>query len=80
MANCSHVTVFSSIPTPQVQTAKRTSPLLAEVSRRGRSIMSILGGNDVGEGEVIWAPQVIEAAQDHGLLLGDKFTVLVNVL
>ncbi len=32
-------------------------------------IMSILGGDDSGGG-VIWAPQVIEAAQAHGLVLG----------
>lgn len=31
-------------------------------------IMSILGGNDAGGG-VIWAPQVIETARDHGLVL-----------
>lgn len=34
-------------------------------------IMSILGGDDAGGG-VIWAPQVIEAAKDHGLVLGDN--------
>ena len=32
-------------------------------------IMAILGGDDAGGG-VIWAPQVIEDAQQHGLLLG----------
>ncbi len=32
-------------------------------------IMAILGGDDAGGG-VIWAPQVIEAARDHGLVLG----------
>ena len=32
-------------------------------------IMSILGGNDSGGG-VIWAPQVIEDAKAHGLVLG----------
>ena len=32
-------------------------------------IMSFLGGDDAGGG-VIWAPQVIEAARDHGLVLG----------
>jgi mannose-6-phosphate isomerase-like protein (cupin superfamily) len=32
-------------------------------------IMAILGGDDAGGG-VIWAPQVIEAAKDHGLVLG----------
>ncbi len=32
-------------------------------------IMAILGGDDAGGG-VIWAPQVIEDAQDHGLVLG----------
>jgi quercetin dioxygenase-like cupin family protein len=31
-------------------------------------IMAILGGDDAGGG-VIWAPQVIEAAKDHGLVL-----------
>ncbi len=32
-------------------------------------IMAILGGNDAGGG-VIWAPQVIEDAKAHGLVLG----------
>jgi mannose-6-phosphate isomerase-like protein (cupin superfamily) len=32
-------------------------------------IMAILGGDDAGGG-VIWAPQVIEAARAHGLVLG----------
>jgi mannose-6-phosphate isomerase-like protein (cupin superfamily) len=34
-------------------------------------IMAILGGNDAGGG-VIWAPQVIQGAKDHGLVLSDK--------
>ncbi|MCF6443854.1 cupin domain-containing protein [Nereida sp. MMG025] len=34
-------------------------------------IMAILGGDDAGGG-VIWAPQVIEDAQDHGLILGEN--------
>ncbi|MBY6141524.1 cupin [Leisingera daeponensis] len=34
-------------------------------------IMSILGGDDAGGG-VIWAPQVIEDAQAHGLMLGNN--------
>ncbi len=34
-------------------------------------IMSILGGDDAGGG-VTWAPQVIEDARDHGLMLGDN--------
>jgi mannose-6-phosphate isomerase-like protein (cupin superfamily) len=34
-------------------------------------IMAILGGNDAGGG-VIWAPQVIEDAKDHGLVLSEK--------
>ncbi|WP_293447373.1 cupin domain-containing protein [Planktotalea sp.] len=34
-------------------------------------IMAILGGDDAGGG-VIWAPQVIEDAQAHGLVLGDN--------
>lgn len=33
-------------------------------------IMAILGGNDAGGG-VIWAPQVIEDASDHGLVLAE---------
>ena len=32
-------------------------------------IMAILGGNDAGGG-VVWAPQVIEDARNHGLVLG----------
>jgi mannose-6-phosphate isomerase-like protein (cupin superfamily) len=32
-------------------------------------IMAILGGDDAGGG-VVWAPQVIEDAKDHGLVLG----------
>ncbi len=34
-------------------------------------IMAILGGDDAGGG-VIWAPQVIEDAQAHGLVLSEK--------
>ncbi|MEM7256406.1 MAG: cupin, partial [Pseudomonadota bacterium] len=34
-------------------------------------IMAVLGGNDAGGG-VDWAPQVIEEASDHGLVLGDN--------
>ncbi len=34
-------------------------------------IMAILGGDDAGGG-VIWAPQVIEDAAEHGLVLGDN--------
>ena len=34
-------------------------------------IMAILGGDDAGGG-VIWAPQVIEDAKDHGLALGEN--------
>ncbi len=34
-------------------------------------IMAILGGNDAGGG-VIWAPQVIEDAAGHGLVLGEN--------
>ena len=34
-------------------------------------IMAILGGDDAGGG-VTWAPQVIEEARDHGLVLSDK--------
>ncbi len=34
-------------------------------------IMAILGGDDAGGG-VIWAPQVIRDAKDHGLVLGDN--------
>ena len=33
-------------------------------------IMSILGGNDSGGG-VIWAPQVLDAAKAHGLILSE---------
>ncbi|WP_308916109.1 cupin [Jannaschia sp. LMIT008] len=34
-------------------------------------IMAILGGDDAGGG-VVWAPQVIEDAQAHGLVLGEN--------
>ena len=34
-------------------------------------IMAILGGDDAGGG-VIWAPQVIEDAREHGLVLSEK--------
>ena len=34
-------------------------------------IMAILGGDDAGGG-VVWAPQVIEDAKNHGLILGDN--------
>ena len=34
-------------------------------------IMAVLGGDDAGGG-VIWAPQVIQDARDHGLVLSEK--------
>ncbi|WP_299648841.1 cupin domain-containing protein [uncultured Jannaschia sp.] len=34
-------------------------------------IMAVLGGDDAGGG-VLWAPQVIEDAADHGLVLGEN--------
>ena len=34
-------------------------------------IMAVLGGDDAGGG-VIWAPQVIQDAADHGLVLGEN--------
>lgn len=34
-------------------------------------IMAVLGGDDAGGG-VLWAPQVIEEARAHGLILGDN--------
>lgn len=34
-------------------------------------IMAVLGGDDAGGG-VTWAPQVIEDASDHGLILGEN--------
>ncbi len=34
-------------------------------------IMAVLGGDDAGGG-VIWAPQVIEEASEHGLVLGEN--------
>ncbi|WP_227285056.1 cupin domain-containing protein [Boseongicola sp. H5] len=34
-------------------------------------VMAILGGDDAGGG-VIWAPQVIEDAKEHGLMLGEN--------
>jgi len=34
-------------------------------------IMAILGGDDAGGG-VLWAPEVIEDARDHGLILGEN--------
>lgn len=34
-------------------------------------IMAVLGGDDAGGG-VIWAPQVLEDAKEHGLILGDN--------
>ncbi|KLN59870.1 cupin [Kiloniella spongiae] len=37
-------------------------------------IMAILGGDDAGGG-VTWAPQVIEEAQEHGLVLGENGTL-----
>ncbi len=33
-------------------------------------IMSVLGGNDAGGG-VVWAPEVLEEARDHGLILAE---------
>jgi mannose-6-phosphate isomerase-like protein (cupin superfamily) len=37
-------------------------------------IMAFLGGDDAGGG-VVWAPQVIQDAQDHGLVLGENGTL-----
>lgn len=37
-------------------------------------IMAILGGDDAGGG-VVWAPEVIEDAREHGLILGDNGTL-----
>ena len=37
-------------------------------------IMAILGGDDAGGG-VLWAPEVIEDAADHGLILGENGTL-----
>ncbi len=34
-------------------------------------IMAVLGGDDAGGG-VVWAPQVLEEARDHGLVLGEN--------
>ena len=34
-------------------------------------LMAILGGDDAGGG-VVWAPQVLEEARDHGLILGEN--------
>ena len=34
-------------------------------------IMAILGGNDAGGG-VIWAPEVLKEAENHGLILSEK--------
>ena len=34
-------------------------------------IMAVLGGDDAGGG-VVWAPQVIEEAKEHGLILSNK--------
>lgn len=34
-------------------------------------IMAVLGGDDAGGG-VVWAPQVIEDAREHGLVLGEN--------
>ena len=34
-------------------------------------VMAILGGNDSGGG-VVWAPEVLEEARDHGLVLGEN--------
>ncbi len=34
-------------------------------------VMAILGGNDAGGG-VVWAPEVLEEARDHGLVLGEN--------
>ena len=34
-------------------------------------IMAVLGGDDAGGG-VVWAPEVIQQAREHGLVLGDN--------
>ena len=40
------------------------------IGQRYGMLMAILGGDDAGGG-VIWAPQVIEDARDHGLILAE---------
>ncbi|MEM1299090.1 MAG: cupin domain-containing protein [Pseudomonadota bacterium] len=40
-------------------------------------IMAVLGGDDAGGG-VIWAPQVIQEARDHGLVLGENGVLYDN--
>ena len=37
-------------------------------------LMAILGGDDAGGG-VVWAPQVLEEARAHGLVLGENGTL-----
>ena len=40
-------------------------------------IMAILGGDDAGGG-VHWAPQVIEDAAEHGLILGENENYMIR--
>ena len=40
------------------------------IGQKHGMLMAILGGDDAGGG-VIWAPQVIEEARDHGLILAE---------
>ena len=40
------------------------------IGQKHGMLMAILGGNDAGGG-VIWAPQVIEEAREHGLILAE---------
>ena len=41
------------------------------IGQKHGMLMAILGGDDAGGG-VIWAPQVIEEAREHGLILADS--------
>ena len=41
-------------------------------------LMAILGGDDAGGGGVIWAPQVIQDAANHGLLLSETGDFLIQ--
>jgi hypothetical protein len=57
-----------SLPTHMFRGFENVTPPTAEAEFPYGFMFAVLGGDDAGGG-VVWAPQVIEAARDHGLVL-----------
>jgi quercetin dioxygenase-like cupin family protein len=57
-----------SLPTHMFRGFENITPPTPETPDGYGFMFAVLGGNDAGGG-VVWAPQVLEAAQNHGLVL-----------